>query len=78
MHRLQSRSAFIACGHGECDGKFAFAICRECEKVVEISLTDEDQATMLGLAPEEIAPEQVTLEIAGLCKPAVRPDALSK
>ena len=26
VHRLQSRSAFIACGHGACDGKFAFAI----------------------------------------------------
>ena len=44
VHRLQSRSAFVACGHGACDGKSAFAICRQCEKVVEISLTDEDQA----------------------------------
>ena len=26
VHRLQSRSAFIACGHDACDGKFAFAI----------------------------------------------------
>src|SRR6476619_6574841 len=30
VHRLQSRAAFIACDHGACDGKFAFAICREC------------------------------------------------
>jgi Fur family zinc uptake transcriptional regulator len=29
VHRLQSRAAFIACGHGACDGKFAFAICRD-------------------------------------------------
>ena len=72
VHRLQSRQAFIACGHDACDGKFAFAICRQCEKVVEILLTDGDQATLLGLAPEEIAPEQVTLEIAGLCQ-ACRP-----
>jgi Fe2+ or Zn2+ uptake regulation protein len=35
--------------------------------VVEIPLTEEDQAALLGLAPDEIAPEQVTLEIAGLC-----------
>ena len=75
VHRLQSRSAFIACGHGACDGKFAFAICRQCEKVVEIPLSDEDQATLLGLAPDEIAPEQVTLEIAGLCQACRRPDA---
>jgi hypothetical protein len=40
--------------------------------VVEILLSDGDQATLLGLAPEEIAPEQVTLEIAGLCQ-ACRP-----
>jgi Fur family zinc uptake transcriptional regulator len=68
VHRLQSRSAFIACGHGACDGKFAFAICRECGKVVEIPLSDDDQAALLRLAPKEIAPEHVTLELAGLCR----------
>lgn len=68
VHRLQSRQAFIACGHGKCDGKFAFAICRECQKVVEISLSDDDQAMMLGFAPREITADQVTLELAGLCK----------
>jgi len=68
VHRLESRSAFVACGHGACDGKFAFAICRACDKVVEILLTDEDQGLLLGLAPEEISPEQVTVEIAGLCQ----------
>jgi len=68
VHRLQSRSAFVACDHGACDGKLAFAICRACDKVVEIPLTDEDQAGLLSLAPDEIAPEQVTLEIAGLCE----------
>jgi Fur family transcriptional regulator, zinc uptake regulator len=74
VHRLESKSAFIACGHGACDGKFAFAICRQCDKVVEIPLSDKDQAALLALAPEQIAPEQVTLEIAGLCE-ACRPDA---
>lgn len=68
VHRLQSRSAFVACGHGVCDGKYAFAVCRACGKVVEISLSDEDEARLLGLAPSEIAPEQVTIEIAGLCE----------
>ena len=68
VHRLESRSAFVACGHGACDGKFAFAICRVCDKVVEISLTDADQAQLLGLAPGEITPERVAVEIAGLCE----------
>jgi Fur family zinc uptake transcriptional regulator len=76
VHRLESRSAFIACGHGACDGKFAFAICRQCGKVVEIPLSDDDQAVLLGLMPDEIAPEQVTLEIAGLCENC-RPGASS-
>ena len=67
VHRLESRSAFIACGHGACDGKFAFAICRRCDKVLEISLSNDDQAALLSLAPDEITPEQVTLEIAGTC-----------
>jgi Fur family transcriptional regulator, zinc uptake regulator len=69
VHRLNSRSAFIACDHGACDGKFAFAICRHCGKVVEIPLSDQDQTALLAFAPEEIAPEQVTLEIAGQCEP---------
>jgi len=35
---------------------------------VEVPLTDEDQAALLGLAPDEITPEQVTVEIGGLCE----------
>jgi Fur family zinc uptake transcriptional regulator len=76
VHRLESRSAFVACGHGACDGKFAFAICRACDKVVEILLSDADQARLLGLAPDEISPEQVTVEIAGLCNDC-RPSRLA-
>jgi Fur family zinc uptake transcriptional regulator len=68
VYRLQTRSAFIACGHGACDGKFAFAICRVCQKVVEIHLSDADETALLALAPDEIAAEQVTLELAGLCQ----------
>ena len=67
VHRVESRSAFVACGHGACDGKLAFALCRHCQRVVEIPLSDEDQGSLLAFAPEEIRAEQVTLEIAGLC-----------
>lgn len=67
VHRLESRSAFVACGHGVCDGRLAFVICRTCDKVFEILLSEEEQARLLGLAPGQFAPEQVTLEIAGLC-----------
>jgi Fur family zinc uptake transcriptional regulator len=73
VHRLQSRSAFVACD-GACNGKAAFAICRQCGKVVEISLSDEDERVLLALTPKDIAAEQVTVEIAGLCQ-ACRPTA---
>ena len=39
---------------------------------VEISLSDKDERVLLALTPEEIAAEQITLEIAGLCE-ACRP-----
>jgi Fur family transcriptional regulator, zinc uptake regulator len=68
VHRLQSRAAFIACDHGACDGKLAFAICRQCGKVVEIPLSNADEAALLGLAPDQIRPDRVTVEIAGLCE----------
>jgi len=68
VHRLESRSAFVACGHSGCDGRFAFAICRSCDKVIEIPLGKKEQTRLLGLAPAGLAPEQVTLEIAGLCE----------
>jgi len=72
VHRLQSRSAFVACDHGSCNGKAAFAICRQCQKVVEISLSDKDERVLLALSPKDLAAEQITLEIAGLCE-ACRP-----
>ncbi len=72
VHRLESRSAFVACGHGACDGKAAFAICRKCQMVVEIPLSHKDERMLLALSPRDIAPEQITLEIAGLCE-ACRP-----
>jgi Fur family zinc uptake transcriptional regulator len=61
----------VACD-GACRGKAAFAICRQCGKVVEISLSDKDERVLLALSPKEIAPEEITLEIAGLCD-ACRP-----
>jgi Fur family transcriptional regulator, zinc uptake regulator len=68
VHRLQSRSAFVACDHGGCDGKFAFAICRECQKVLEIPLSNEDHAALAALSPKDVSVEYVTLELSGLCR----------
>ena len=39
---------------------------------MEISLSDKDERALLALSPKDIAAEQITLEIAGLCE-ACRP-----
>ena len=67
VHRLQSRAAFIACDHGACDGKFSLRHLPPMRKVVEIPLSDRDEAALLDLAPDQILPDRVTVEIAGLC-----------
>ncbi len=67
VHRLKTLSAFVACKAGSCGGHAAFAICRKCQKVVEIVLEEERHADLLGLAPDEIDADQVTLELSGLC-----------
>ncbi len=68
VHRLKTLSAFVACRADACGGQAAFAICRKCQKVVEIVLDEERHAELLELAPSEIAVDQVTLELSGLCR----------
>ncbi|MFD0985983.1 Fur family transcriptional regulator [Methyloligella solikamskensis] len=67
VHRLKSLSAFVACGRGRCGGHFAFAFCRNCQRVEEISLDDAHYDDLLKLVPKDIHVEQATLEFAGLC-----------
>ena len=70
--RPEFRTLHATCGlalrqvHG--DGKAAFAICRACDRVVETPLSNDDQAALLSLARNEIEPERLTVEIAGLCE----------
>jgi Fur family transcriptional regulator, zinc uptake regulator len=68
VHRLQSRPAYVACDHGGCNGKFAFATCRHCQKVFEIPLSNADHAALVALSPKDISVEYVTLELSGLCR----------
>jgi Fur family zinc uptake transcriptional regulator len=67
VHRLKSLSAFVACDHGRCGGPFAFAFCRKCQRVDEISLDDAHYDDLLKLVPKDMQVEQATLEFAGLC-----------
>jgi Fur family zinc uptake transcriptional regulator len=67
VHRIESYGAFVACRHGPGEHQTALAICRECQRVVEVPLRSDQEAMLQSLSPEEIAIERVTLEFIGLC-----------
>jgi Fur family zinc uptake transcriptional regulator len=67
VHKIESCDAFIACAHEVDHRQAAFAICRQCQKVIEVPLRHDQQANIDALAPKDIAVERVVLEFAGLC-----------
>ncbi len=67
VHRLESWNAFVACEHQAHSEQTAFAICRECRKVVEIELRADQLSVLCSFAPKDIAIERITLEFGGLC-----------
>jgi Fur family zinc uptake transcriptional regulator len=68
VHRVSSRGAFVACAHGSCNSQLAFAICRKCQKVIELPLHSVQRTVLRSLSPKDMAIERVTIELAGLCR----------
>lgn len=68
VHKLKSMSAFVACDEGCCGGRFAFAFCRNCQKVFEIGLDEGRYEALLALTPKGFAADQVSLELTGTCR----------
>ncbi|MBL8589544.1 MAG: transcriptional repressor [Methylobacteriaceae bacterium] len=67
-HRLASRNAYIACGHGHCAGEsVAFLICEACGAVAEATSPSlkGDLATLAASAG--FAARNETIEILGRC-----------
>jgi Fur family zinc uptake transcriptional regulator len=67
VHRLESLAAFIACEQGSHNHQTAFAVCRDCQRVVEIELRADQLSTLYSLAPTDLAIDQMTLEFTGTC-----------
>lgn len=69
VHRLESRNAFIACSHPDCESRrtIAFMICEKCETVFELG--DEGLIDHLDklAANENFQLQQSTVELLGLC-----------
>ena len=69
VHRLASRNAYLACGHGHArDAAIAFLICESCGEVIEAD-SGALRASLKALASEaHFAPRAQVMEVAGLCR----------
>ncbi|MGO9134046.1 MAG: Fur family transcriptional regulator [Methylovirgula sp.] len=69
VHRLASRNAYLACGHGhQLQDLVVFLICETCGSVVEVTsdALRKDLATLT--ATSRFVPHTQVMEIAGRCK----------
>ncbi|MDJ0686072.1 MAG: Fur family transcriptional regulator [Alphaproteobacteria bacterium] len=87
VHRLESMNAFVPCHHdhdAECGGPaepcghekagaVVFAICRRCDKVLE--LTDPELSEHLAAiaSAKGFAPDKATIELQGACAACAEP-----
>ncbi len=69
IHRLASRNAYLACGHGHArQAPIAFLICQSCGEVVEADSLAL-RASLAALATEaHFAPRAQVIEVTGLCR----------
>jgi Fur family transcriptional regulator, zinc uptake regulator len=69
IHRLASRNAYLACGHGHAAKEpIVFLICEVCGEVVEAS-SPAMRGILVALAEEaKFAPRAQVMEVAGQCR----------
>ncbi len=76
VHRLESMNAFVACRHAHDKGAHdhhhaqapvAFAICRKCGAVAELSDAAMERSLGTLCAGSGFKAEKATIEISGLC-----------
>lgn len=67
VHRIASLNAFIGCTHAGKHHRGTFLICRECSNVLELATPDVSKAVEHAAAAVSFRPEEMTMEVAGLC-----------
>ncbi|HLT12973.1 MAG TPA: Fur family transcriptional regulator [Marinobacter sp.] len=67
VHRISSLNAFIGCTHAGEHHRGTFLICRQCGNVLELTAPDVTRAVETAAAAEAFLPEDITLEVSGLC-----------
>lgn len=74
VHRIASLNAFIGCTQAGKHHRGTFLICRQCSNVLELATPDVSKAVEQASAAVCFRPEEMTLEVAGLC-PGCQGDA---
>ena len=68
VHRIESRNAFLACGHDhEAAAMVAFLICELCGSVGEIPAAVMAQSLNAAARASGFAPKMLVVEITGIC-----------
>jgi Fur family zinc uptake transcriptional regulator len=68
VHRIESRNAFIACGHNHVSGALvAFLICESCGAVGELPAAAVGESVAAAARAAGFAPKLSVVEIAGTC-----------
>lgn len=76
VHRLASRNAFLACGHGHAAAEpVAFLICEICGRVEEATSPQLAGELAAVAAGRGFAPRTQVIEIAGRCAACLKKDA---
>jgi Fur family zinc uptake transcriptional regulator len=73
IHRLASRNAWLACGHGHArEAPVAFLICDSCGEVVEAD-SGALRGSLRALASNaQFSPRAQVMEVTGICKACAR------
>ncbi|MFZ5735993.1 MULTISPECIES: Fur family transcriptional regulator [Rhodopseudomonas] len=68
VHRIESRNAFLACGHDHSDAAtVAFLICEVCGSVGEVSASDVTEILNQAARQTGFTPKMSVVEITGVC-----------
>ncbi|MCK7550823.1 MULTISPECIES: Fur family transcriptional regulator [Marinobacter] len=74
VHRIASLNSFVGCTHAGKNHNGLFLICRQCSNVLELTAPAVASAVSEAASAEAFSPEDVTIEVAGLC-PRCQADA---
>ena len=68
IHKIQSLNAFVGCSHPEEHEDCYFLICKECKNIEECCSNKVKKVLTSTSGKNNFSPNQVTLEITGICQ----------